>query len=74
MAVVVTYMIAVSEKIDNQLLSAKPAPRMSVWQKIDGQWRWIAHANLKEIPAQKPKTNMTSPAAKAKTEPSKPVK
>lgn len=52
--VVVTYMIAVQEKIKDVNLSAKPAPRMSVWQKINGNWQWIAHANLKEIPAVAP--------------------
>lgn len=52
---VVTYMIAVQEKIQNVTLSAKPAPRMSVWQKINGKWQWIAHANLKDIPAVKEK-------------------
>jgi hypothetical protein len=53
--IVVTYMIAVQEKIQNITLSAKPAPRMSVWQKIDGKWQWIAHANLKEISVEKSK-------------------
>jgi hypothetical protein len=51
--IVVTYLIAVQEKIQNITLSAKPAPRMSVWQKINGKWQWIAHANLKEIPTVK---------------------
>lgn len=71
---IVTYMISVKEKIDNQMLSAQPSPRMSVWQKIDGQWKWIAHANLKEIPVQKPKT-ITSPSGlNSKIEPVKSVK
>lgn len=48
---IVTYMISVKEKIENKTLSAKPAPRLSVWQKIDGKWKWIAHANLKEVPS-----------------------
>lgn len=52
--IVVTYIISVKEKIENQLLSAKPAPRLSVWKKIDGEWQWIAHANLKEIPSNQP--------------------
>jgi hypothetical protein len=50
--IVVTYMIAVREKIENQELSNKPAPRLSVWKKINGKWQWIAHANLKVIPSQ----------------------
>lgn len=52
---VVTYLISVKEKIEDKVLSAKPAPRMSVWQKINGKWQWIAHANLKEIPSENPK-------------------
>ncbi len=47
---VVTYLISVKEKIENKQLSAEPAPRLSVWQKINDRWQWIAHANLKEIP------------------------
>jgi DNA-binding MltR family transcriptional regulator len=54
---VVTYLISVAEKISNQSLSDKPAPRMSVWQKIKGKWQWIAHVNLKEVPTEKPKSN-----------------
>lgn len=53
---VVTYLISVAEKISNQSLSDKPAPRMSVWQKIKGKWQWIAHVNLKQIPTEKPKS------------------
>lgn len=52
---VITYMISVREKIDSQFLSEKASPRLSVWKKIDNEWKWIAHANLKEIPEQKPK-------------------
>lgn len=59
--IVVTYLISVREKIENQQLSGKPAPRLSVWKKNDGQWQWIAHANLKEIPANPPKANMPGP-------------
>lgn len=60
--IVVTYLISVREKIENQLLSAKPAPRLSVWKKNDGRWQWIAHANLKEIPTNQP--NPSKPAPK----------
>lgn len=59
--IVVTYLISVREKIDNRQLSEKPAPRLSVWKKNDGQWQWIAHANLKEIPANQPKANIPVP-------------
>ncbi len=50
---VVSYLISVKEKIDNQNLSSKPAPRLSVWKKFDNKWKWIAHVNLKNIPAEK---------------------
>lgn len=59
--IVVTYLISVKEKIENHLLSAKPAPRLSVWKKNDGVWQWIAHANLKEVPSNQPKANMPVP-------------
>lgn len=59
--IVVTYFISVREKIDNHELSEKPAPRLSVWQKIDGNWQWIAHANLKEIPPNQPKAKAPAP-------------
>lgn len=49
--IVITYLISVKEKIDNKQLSSTPAPRLSVWKKIDNKWQWIAHANLKEVPA-----------------------
>ncbi len=58
---VVTYLISVQEKITNIQLSAKPAPRMSVWQKINGNWQWIAHVNLKEIPVDKPRPSLEAP-------------
>ena len=48
--IVVTYLISVNEKIENQVLSKIPAPRLSVWKKINSKWQWISHANLKEIP------------------------
>lgn len=59
--IVVTYLISVREKIENHQLSEKPAPRLSVWKKIDGQWQWIAHANLKEIPKDQPKDARAKP-------------
>ncbi|MFN4173703.1 MAG: nuclear transport factor 2 family protein [Parachlamydiaceae bacterium] len=53
--IVVSYLISVKEKIDDKNLSEKPAPRLSVWKKINGKWQWIAHANLKDIPQSLPK-------------------
>ena len=61
--IVITYFISVKEKIENKLLSEKPAPRLSVWKKIDGKWQWIAHANLKEVPVDKPKASLQAPKA-----------
>jgi hypothetical protein len=47
--IVVTYMIAVQETIDQQGLPTKPTPRLSVWKKEHG-WQCICHANLTPIP------------------------
>lgn len=47
--IVATYFVSVEETIDGKRLSKKPAPRMSVFYKTDGGWKWIAHANLKPI-------------------------
>src|SRR5580765_1814847 len=48
--IVVTYMIAVQETIDQKRLPGKPAPRLSVWKKGTHGWQWICHANLNPIP------------------------
>lgn len=48
--IVVTYMIAVQETIDQKRLPTKPAPRLSVWKKGPNGWQWICHANLNPIP------------------------
>jgi len=50
---IVTYMISVSETIDDIRLSAQPTPRMSVWGKIEDKWQWISHANLNTIDVKK---------------------
>lgn len=50
--IVVTYMIAVQETIDQQRLSTKVTPRLSVWKKGTHGWQWICHANLNPIPQQ----------------------
>lgn len=44
--VVVTYTVAVQETIERKVLPIAPAERLSVFQKIDNDWKWIAHANL----------------------------
>jgi hypothetical protein len=48
--IVVTYMIAVQETIDQKRLPAKQTPRLSVWKKGTHGWQWICHANLNPIP------------------------
>jgi len=48
--IVVTYMIAVQETIDQQRLPAEPTPRLSVWKKGTHGWQWICNANLNPIP------------------------
>jgi len=48
--IVVTYLIAVQETIDQQRLGTKSTPRMSVWKKGIHGWQWICHANLNPIP------------------------
>lgn len=42
---IITYTANVVEMINNQPVS-KQAPRMSIFEKIDGKWKWIAHASL----------------------------
>ncbi len=46
---IVTYSASVVETIDDKRLSKKPAERLSVWQKTENGWMWIAHANLKPL-------------------------
>ena len=48
-SMIVTYMISVTETIDNSKISPKPTPRLSVWQKNQDRWEWSAHANLSPI-------------------------
>lgn len=47
--IVATYMVAVEETVEGERLSKSPAARMSVFIKIDGNWKWISHANLKPL-------------------------
>jgi Domain of unknown function (DUF4440) len=48
--IVVTYMIAVHETIDQKRLGTKPTRRLSVWRKGTPGWQWTCHANLNPIP------------------------
>jgi hypothetical protein len=47
--IVVTYTVSVTETIDGEVLSSKPAPRMSVFRYTHQGWQWMAHANLKPL-------------------------
>lgn len=43
---VVTYIVRVQELIDGKHTLAKPAQRLSVFVKLPGGWKWLAHANF----------------------------
>ncbi len=47
--IVVTYLVRAPETIHGERLSAKAAPRLTVFLKTDAGWQWMAHANLKAI-------------------------
>ena len=51
--IVATYFVSVEETIKGRRLTKKPAPRLSVFLKTDSGWKWIAHANLKPLSAEK---------------------
>ena len=44
---VVTYTVSTEETIDGNRLDREPARRLSVFQKTEKGWLWVAHANLK---------------------------
>lgn len=44
--VVVTYTTSADESLDTRHLGDRPASRLSVWRHHNGQWQWLAHANL----------------------------
>ena len=44
---VVTYTVSTEETIDGKRLDREPARRLSVFQKTEKGWLWVAHANLK---------------------------
>ncbi|NQV03357.1 MAG: hypothetical protein HQ542_11970 [Bacteroidia bacterium] len=50
--IIATYFITVAETIQGERLSKEPAPRMTIFVKDDGTWKWIAHANLKPLRAE----------------------
>ncbi|MDA0704045.1 MAG: nuclear transport factor 2 family protein [Proteobacteria bacterium] len=45
---VVRYMLSVEETIQGKTV-AKRAPRLTVFRKIDGQWKVVAHGNFASI-------------------------
>ncbi|MCE7938690.1 hypothetical protein DCC79_06275 [bacterium] len=50
-ALVVTYQVEVDEVIDGVQQPTKQAPRLSVFQWRDGDWKLLAHANFGAINA-----------------------
>ncbi len=44
---VVTYTVSTEEMIDGKRFSGEPTWRLTVFQKTEQGWRWVAHANLK---------------------------
>lgn len=47
--IIATYMVSVEETIEGERLSKDPAARMSVFVKEEGEWKFMAHANLKPL-------------------------
>ena len=47
--IVVSYFVSVQETIEGERLSSEPAARLSVFTKIEDEWQWLAHANLKSL-------------------------
>jgi hypothetical protein len=46
---VVTYHVTTDQIVDGQQQPTTEAPRLSVFQWLDGQWRLLAHANFNAI-------------------------
>lgn len=47
--IIVTYTVSADETIDDRHLTGRSSQRMSIWRKHDGQWLWLAHANLASL-------------------------
>jgi hypothetical protein len=47
--IVVTYWAKVT-RIINGSSRTTDSPRLSSFVKIDGKWKWVAHANLSQVP------------------------
>jgi hypothetical protein len=52
-ALVVTCLVKAGESVNGKKLPSEPAPRLAVWQQVDGAWRLAAWASL-EMPAVRP--------------------
>lgn len=48
-ALVVTYMVTTDQVVDGQQQPTTEAPRMSVFQWLNGEWRLLAHANFNAV-------------------------
>lgn len=46
---IVTYKCAVVEHLNGKETSGEPAARMSIFQNVEGDWKWVAHANLETM-------------------------
>ena len=52
-ALVVTCLVKAGESVGGKKLPSEPAPRLAVWQQVEGAWRLAAWASL-EMPAVRP--------------------
>jgi hypothetical protein len=43
--IIITYFATVQETVGGGPVSIK-APRLTIFEKVDGKWKWIAHASL----------------------------
>ncbi len=49
--VLVSYFAGAAETIKGKRLGGKATPRLTIFIKTDKGWMWLAHANLKYVPA-----------------------
>lgn len=48
-ALIVTYAITTQETINGKVIDNRKAMRLSVWQRIGSDWKWISHVNLAPV-------------------------
>jgi uncharacterized protein DUF4440 len=46
---IVTYSFSGEETVGGKRLSKRPSLRLTIFQKTDSGWQWLAHANLNPI-------------------------